>query len=182
MNRYFALLGLLLLVYSSGCCTTRCHTQTCCSSCGKTCSPEIKETESTHNCYADKCKDVCIPAVRFPWEDCCDPLRCGKVRSVKVLTKWEYKCPDCEVKWNVVNSGCSANGCTGACGGRCAGGVPFCGDSTGPATVLESPAETPTEAPRPMPVEVKPMEDSPSELPPMPPMVIEQTSYFVPAF
>ena len=116
MNRYFALLGLLVLVYGSGCSLTRYGTKTCCPANGKTCSPEVKETETTHNCYADKCKDVCIPAVRFPWEDCCDPLRCGKVRSVKVLTKWEYKCPDSEVKWNVVNSGCGPYGCQGGCG------------------------------------------------------------------
>ncbi|PQO37995.1 hypothetical protein [Blastopirellula marina] len=174
MNRYLALLGLFVLVYGSGCCATRCCTPTCCSSCGKTCSPEVKEIETAHNCYADKCKDVCIPAIRFPWEDCCDPLRCGKVRSVKVLTKWEYKCPDCEVKWNVVNSGCSGNGCNGSCGGNCAiaCGDPSCGTSASP---------TPAEAPGPMPPVVTPEEHSPSEVPPMPPMVIQQTQFYAPA-
>ncbi|RCS54438.1 hypothetical protein DTL42_04660 [Bremerella cremea] len=173
MNRYFALLGLLVLVYGSGCCLTRCCTKTCCSSDGKTCSPEVKEIETAHNCYADKCKDVCIPAVRFPWEDCCDPLRCGKVRSVKVLTKWEYKCPDSEVKWNVVNSGCGPNGCygTGDCG---------CSNQSGGACgVIATPA--PTEAPRPMPPVVTPEDQSPSDVPPMPPMVIEQATFFAPA-
>lgn len=176
MNRYLALLGLLLLVYGSGCCTTRCCTPTCCSSCGKTCSPEIKETETAHNCYADKCNDVCIPAVRFPWESCCDPLRCGKVRSVKVLTKWEYKCPDCEVQWNVVNSGCCGNGsCNGSCGGNC--GI-ACGSDMS-SGVISSP--TPTEAPQPMPPVVTPDDAAPSEVPPMPPMVIQQTQFSTPA-
>lgn len=177
MNRYLAIVGLGLLFFGSGCCATKCCTPTCCSSYGKTCSPEVKEIEVAHNCYADKCKDVCIPAVRFPWEDCCSPLRCGKVRSVKQLTKWEYKCPDCEVKWNVVNNGCCGygngcgcgnNNCNGACGIGC--GDPACGYSVG---------GVPSEAPQPMPPVVTP-EHSPSEVPPMPPVVIEQTSFYAP--
>ncbi|GAA4438293.1 hypothetical protein [Bremerella cremea] len=179
MNRYLAILGLGLLMYGSGCCTTKCCVPTCCSSYGKTCSPEVKQTETKHNCYADKCKDICIPAVRFPWEDCCTPLKCGRVRSVKQLTKFEYKCPDCEVKWNVVDSGCNCGpgacgpagcGCGNNCGGAC--GIPACGsfatDGTAPA---------PTEAPMPLP-EMNHQEKSPSEVPPMPPVVIEQTTYF----
>ncbi|PQO25539.1 hypothetical protein C5Y96_24705 [Blastopirellula marina] len=177
MKRYLAIIGLGLLFFGSGCCATKCCTPTCCSSYGKTCSPEVKEIEVAHNCYADKCKDVCIPAVRFPWEDCCSPLRCGKVRSVKQLTKWEYKCPDCEVKWNVINNGCcgNGNGCCGngngcGCGGS---GCGACGVGCG------DPACGYSEAPQPMPAVVTP-ETSPSEVPPMPPVVIEQTSFYAP--
>ncbi|MBA2117701.1 hypothetical protein [Bremerella alba] len=172
MNRYLAIVGLSLLLYGSGCCTTKCCTPTCCSSYGKTCSPEVKEIEVAHNCYADKCKDVCIPAVRFPWEDCCTPLKCGKVRSVKQLTKWEYKCPDCEVEWNVIDNGCYGNGCAHGngcgCGNNCGGacGDPACGCSTD---------AMPSQAPQPMPAVATP-KSSPSEVPPMPPMILEQAS------
>jgi len=178
MNRYLAMVGLGLLFFGSGCCATKCCVPTCCSSYGKTCSPEVKQIEVEHHCYADKCQDICIPAVRFPWEDCCSPLRCGKVRSVKQLTKWEYKCPDCEVEWNVINNGCCGygNGCTHGnvcgCGNNCGGacGDPACGYSVD---------SVPTEAPQPMPPVATP-ESSPSEVPPMPPVVIEQTNFFAP--
>lgn len=170
MKHYLAMIGLGLLFFGSGCCATKCCTPTCCSSYGKSCSPEVKEIEVAHNCYADKCKDVCIPAVRFPWEDCCSPLRCGRVRSVKQLTKWEYKCPDCEVKWNVVNDGCCGNGNGCGCGGA---GCAACGGGCGAA------AGSYGEAPQPMPAVATP-ETSPSEVPPMPPVVIEQTTFYAP--
>ena len=164
MNRYLAMLGLGLLLLGSGCCATR-----CCSY-GKTCSPEIKATEVKHNCYCDTCKDICIPAVRFPWEDCCAPLRCGYVRSVKQLTKWEYKCASKEVKWNVVNSGCYNGNCNGHCNGAC--GSQACG----------SDANAAPSAPQPLPASAINESLSPSDVPPMPPVVIQQTNFFGPGF
>ena len=151
MRQYLLLLGILLLTIGSGCAHTR---HACpplhCSSCGKTCQPEVKETESTHDCYSEACKDICIPAIRFPWQDCCAPLKCGKVRSVKVLKKYEYKCPDCEVKWNVVDSDCGrAGGCTA-------------GGSASPSDTQPQPAE-PTPA-----KEEKAAEQAVAPVPPLP--------------
>lgn len=155
MRQYLLLLGILLLTIGSGCAHTR---HACpplhCSSCGKTCQPEVKETESTHDCYSEACKDICIPAIRFPWQDCCAPLKCGKVRSVKVLKKYEYKCPDCEVKWNVVDSDCCSD-CGGA-GGCTAGG------SASPSDTQPQPAE-PTPA-----QEEKATEQAVAPVPPLP--------------
>ena len=89
------------------------------------------------------------------------------------MTKFEYKCPDCEVKWNVVDNGCYGNGC--GCGNNCNGA---CGD---PACGYSIDYGTPIEGAQPVPANVNP-EPSPSEVPPMPPVVIEQTTFFAPAW
>jgi len=62
-------------------------------------SPETKKEKKT--CYGFDCKDVCIPGIRWPWQSCCEPS-CGKVRTVKVLKKFEYECEHCGTKWSVV--------------------------------------------------------------------------------
>ena len=157
MTRPLIVLGLVLLFIGGGCAHTRNHCPPLqCTSCGKTCQPEVKETESIHDCYSEECKDVCIPAIRFPWQDCCEPLKCGKVRSVKVLKKYEYKCPDCEVKWNVVDHGCcSACGAAG-CGGGCSGGQPV-------APAVQPQPPEPTQA-----KEEKATEQAAAAVPPLP--------------
>lgn len=65
-------------------------------------SPEVKKEKKT--CYDFECKDICIPGIRWPWQPCCEPS-CGKVRTVKVLKKFEYECEHCGTKWSIVNCG-----------------------------------------------------------------------------
>lgn len=65
-------------------------------------SPEVKKEKKT--VYDVACKDVCIPGIRWPWQACCEP-NCGKVKTVKVLKKYERECEKCGTKWTVVG-GC----------------------------------------------------------------------------
>ena len=110
-------LGLLLTSTTSAgeCdnCIQKCH------SCGeKVCCTYAKPGEETKHCWEVECKEVCIPAVRFPWEcwgakdktQCVDdgfclsrwlPIKCGKVKTVRVLKKVEYKCPKCEYEHRI---------------------------------------------------------------------------------
>lgn len=56
----------------------------------------IKEKK---HCWQVVCENICIPAIRWPWEDCCTPPRCGKVKTIKVLKKIEYECEKCGYEW-----------------------------------------------------------------------------------
>lgn len=141
--------------------TSSCGTKACCkvqcSACGKTCVPELVKTEKTNSCYNVACKDICIPKITFPWQKCCTP-QCGKVISVRVLKKVEYKCPSCKYQWSVVSSGCGECG-TAACG---------CDSDTTP--VAPTPKVTTHRV-----LKVKSVLNRP---PVPPPVVIQQTKYF----
>lgn len=45
-------------------------------------------------------RQICIPAVRWPWEKCCEP-RCGQVKTIKVLKRVDYECTKCGYKWEI---------------------------------------------------------------------------------
>lgn len=78
----------------------------CCQSCGrKVCCPEVKVKKETRQCWEVECKDVCIPAIRFPWMDC-NELRCGRVRTVRVLKPVDYDVEKCEYQWKVLCDQC----------------------------------------------------------------------------
>lgn len=65
-------------------------------------SPEVKQEKKTT--YDFECKEICIPGIRWPWQPCCEPS-CGKVRTVKVLKKYEQVCEKCGTKWTVTDCG-----------------------------------------------------------------------------
>jgi hypothetical protein len=79
----------------------------CCEQCGRprlTCTVEEKAEKVKKSCWEVKCKEICIPAVTFPWQKkhgCCRPARCGKVRIIHVLEKKEYEVEQCRCKWNL---------------------------------------------------------------------------------
>ena len=90
-------------------CSTGCKTG--CTSCRKKkkscpkcdcqfCELEVKKGEVEKTSFYAEQKEVCVPAVRLPWKKCCPPKR-SKVRTVNVLKKKKYKCPQCEYKWSV---------------------------------------------------------------------------------
>ncbi len=81
-------------------CGCRCGSK-CSSGCDcQFCELEVKKGEVEKTAYKSEQKEVCIPAVRLPWKKCCPPKR-SKVRTVNVLKKDKYKCPQCEYKWSV---------------------------------------------------------------------------------
>lgn len=86
--------------------------QTSCNSCQAICRPhaEIKKIKKT--CFDVECEQICIPAIRFPWQKCREP-QCGRVITVHRLKKREYDCGEkCVTKWNIE---CSCGRCTGGC-------------------------------------------------------------------
>lgn len=86
-----------------------------CHSCGrKVCCPEVKPAKETRHCWEVEKKDVCIPAVRFPWMDC-GQFRCGRVRKVNVLVEKDYEVDTCKYDWKIL---CK----------RCGGTAQPCGD------------------------------------------------------
>ncbi len=77
-------------------------------------------------CWDVECKDVCIPAVRFPWQKCavnsscdglsCLPGKCGKVRTVQVLKRKDTEKDKCVYEHKVE---CACGCCLGS-GAGCA--------------------------------------------------------------
>lgn len=86
-----------------------------CNSCShgcKTCRLYVETLKQKKHCYFFECKDICIPPVRFPWQKCCE-LKCGKIKTVRVLKKHNYTCEKCGYKWTVEDLCGSCN--SGAC-------------------------------------------------------------------
>jgi hypothetical protein len=72
-----------------------------CPECGcAVCHPVQVPVKEKQHCWEVECKQICIPAVRWPWEKCCEP-RCGKVKTVKVLKRVDYECTKCGYKWEI---------------------------------------------------------------------------------
>lgn len=95
-----------------------CGSSSYCSRGCKYCQLHVETLKVKKHCYNIECKDICIPPVRFPWQKCCE-LKCGKIKTVRVLKKHEYKCDKCGYKWTVE---CSCNACNP--GGSCAPAAP----------------------------------------------------------
>ncbi|MCA9267220.1 MAG: hypothetical protein KDA41_02055 [Planctomycetales bacterium] len=79
------------------------------------CTPVVQSKTVEKHCWEVRCKEVCIPAVTFPWEVghgkkgegvCCWGGRCGKVRTVHHLWQHKYKCEECKCEWNVDGGKC----------------------------------------------------------------------------
>lgn len=103
-----------------------------CDTCAPVCAPCAEKVCVTHaragkqskHCWDVECAEVCIPAVRFPWEcrkqtgcdDCCVQgllPKCGTVRTVRKLKKVKYDCDVCEYEHTIECRGshCGAIGC-----------------------------------------------------------------------
>ncbi|REJ65432.1 MAG: hypothetical protein DWQ31_18235 [Planctomycetota bacterium] len=80
-----------------------------CPDCGaKICRPvEVEKEEKKHG-YEVEHKEICVPSFCWPWQKCCKP-KCGKVKTVKVLKKVEYKCKVCGCKWELQKVDCGCN-------------------------------------------------------------------------
>ena len=78
----------------------------CCPECHAICVPTPEQQTEKKHCWQVECRAVCIPAIKWPWQPCCEEPKCGKVRTVKVLKKVEYQCEHCGYKWEVRSAGC----------------------------------------------------------------------------
>lgn len=78
-----------------------------CPSCQHTCRAVPVTYNIKKSAYEISYKQICIPAITFPWQKCCEP-RCGKVITVKKLHKVSYECERCGCKWKIEPCGCSS--------------------------------------------------------------------------
>ena len=104
---FFAIGGSIATCYSAGI-VPHLHT---CPQCNQPCKCKLCEPTPTtekdkKHCWCIETKDVCIPHIRWPWQPCCEPPKCGRVRTVKVLKKVEYECEKCGYKWEIKCAGC----------------------------------------------------------------------------
>ncbi len=102
-NLFLAAVGLCFL---AGCATLRPHAcpppPIVCPQCHKHCKCEVEKVTEKKTCFDVECKAICVPRVKFWWEDCCQPPRCAKTRLVHVLVEEEYECEHCRYKWTPV--------------------------------------------------------------------------------
>lgn len=77
----------------------------CCQSCGGACVLKVEQVEEEETCYEVECKEVCIPAVRFPWDRCRTP-KCGRVRVVSKLKEDKTTKTACKYEWVLTCSRC----------------------------------------------------------------------------
>ncbi len=87
--------------------------------CVEGCCPECKMEDNEKSCFCVECEKICIPAVKFPWENCCI-AKPGKVKVVRRVAKKDYTCGQKKVwewpkpeKVPCCNTG---HGCGGGCG------------------------------------------------------------------
>ena len=115
-----------------------------CGQCdGEYCCPTAELVKDKKTCFNVECKNICIPAVKFPWDKSCE-LTCGKVRTVHVLKKSSYPVEKVVYKWEA-DQPC---GCCGGCVhsrqrayNSCTSGGPGCTDG-GPSCTSGGPSCT----------------------------------------
>jgi hypothetical protein len=73
----------------------------------KICVPTPTTLKDEKSCWCIETKEICIPHIRWPWQPCCEPPKCGRVRTVKVLKKVEYECEKCGYKWEIKSACCA---------------------------------------------------------------------------
>jgi hypothetical protein len=107
-------LGVLLAMTSVAAGSDRCPL--CRSHChplkDRVCVTSVEPGKASKSCWDVECEEVCIPAVRFPWEkrgvEACDGSavlltdKCGKVRRVNRLRKHDYECETCQYNHSVI--------------------------------------------------------------------------------
>lgn len=87
---------------SAGCdsCGTDCGSVQCPRCEGDVCKLELDKSKVKKTCFKVEQVPVCIPPVRFPWQECCPPGT-AKTRLVNKLKVHKYECPGCSYKWTL---------------------------------------------------------------------------------
>ncbi|WP_153559142.1 hypothetical protein [Roseimaritima sediminicola] len=98
-----------------------------CPRCDNGCTLSVDRADADRHCWQVEYEQVCIPKIVFPWQkpDCHGACvhNGARVRTVKVLKKHTYTCPECEYTWTPRRV---------ACCGSC---------SHGPSAVEDAPLE-----------------------------------------
>lgn len=81
-------------------CDTQCGCVQCPQCEGEICKLELDKSDVKKTCFKVEQKAVCVPAVRLPWKKCCPPGT-SKTRTINVLKKHSYKCPNCAYQWKL---------------------------------------------------------------------------------
>lgn len=82
-------------------CDTDCGCVECPSCACDICQLEVKESKAKKSCFKVEQKVICIPPIRFPWQQDCPPMT-SRTKTINVLKKHSYECPSCEYKWTRV--------------------------------------------------------------------------------
>jgi hypothetical protein len=78
------------------------HRADCCPQCDHCiCQPTPITVKVPQHYWEIESKKICIPHVTWPWAPCCQPPKCGRVRTIHVLKKVPYECEKCGYKWEV---------------------------------------------------------------------------------
>jgi len=56
------------------------------------CRPVCKQETVKKDYFDVECEYICVPGIKFPWQKCCEPPTCGKVKRVHRLKKDSYEC------------------------------------------------------------------------------------------
>ncbi|QEG43063.1 hypothetical protein [Roseimaritima ulvae] len=90
-----------------------------CPKCDNCCSLSVDQVDVEKHCWEIECKQICIPKIVFPWQkaDCCGQCveNGARIKTIKVLKKHKYTCPECEYTWTPSAAGC----CGACCGSKC---------------------------------------------------------------
>jgi hypothetical protein len=75
-----------------------------CPSCdGDVCKLTTKKEKQKKTAFKTKQEQICVPAVRLPWQKNCPPS-VSKTRLVNRLQRYTYECEVCKYKWSVVET------------------------------------------------------------------------------
>lgn len=127
-----------------------CH-EVQCPRCKHICKLSVDKEEVDKYCWKIKVEPICIPRIKWPWEPCCAPPKCAKVKYIHVLEKHEYECEKCKYEWTPELIPCRCHGGGGACTGiGCApsyGAAPMEGGSVTPRVDAQGAPPTVPDAP-----------------------------------
>lgn len=63
------------------------------------CCPSYEKVKVEKDCFDVECEHICVPKVKFPWQDCCTPRR-AYVIGVHRLKKVKIDCGEkCVINW-----------------------------------------------------------------------------------
>jgi hypothetical protein len=143
------------------------------------CCPECKVEPNKKSCFCVDCEKICVPAIKFPWENCC-VRKPGYVKVVRRISKKDYECCQ-KVVWEWPKpekvpccvsghgQGCGHGGGHCGCSTCCDGGV-----SSGSAVMMDSAVPTPAPEPAAEPTPAAEPQPTPADVPSPPPVSMYQ--------
>lgn len=91
---------LALMLTHSGCCRPARQPNGPAEPC-KTCRTHAELKTTKHPCWDVERKELCVPGVHFPWDDCGQPGHGAGIARVNVLKQSECESETCVYSWTV---------------------------------------------------------------------------------